>query len=193
MLTVIVLASAPSGAPARSHSHSHVPSCLHLSRGALASLAQTGRLDFRKKVGNLCDFTGAGEHKGHYHTTFDVDVIPYFKSVWDTAKSKAQALAAKHGDDFGENSRKLFFVSGQFTGKGKCNKHNDQPGKGEARFGPACAGEPDAEHFGVYGYGKDKRNGLELMVTAGLTGQRGDVHLSHMIELAKEVISGKIH
>ena len=36
-------------------------------------------------------------------------------------------------------------------------------------------------------------NHLHLMVSAAVTGQRGDVHLSHMLELVKEVISGKIH
>lgn len=192
-LVAIALASVPSGAPAKGHAH--IPSCKHLSQSAMANLAQTGRLDFRKKIGNLCEFTGKGTHHGHYHTTFDVEIIPYIKSVWDEAKSKAQATAAKHGDDFGNASKHLFFVSGEIKNGdlGKCNKHNDKPGEGEAKFGPACKGEPAAVHLGAYGHGTDKRAGLDLMVTVGVTGQRGDVHLSHVLELAKEIISGKIH
>jgi hypothetical protein len=31
------------------------------------------------------------------------------------------------------------------------------------------------------------------MVSAGVTGQQGDVHLSHMLALVKDIISGKIH
>ena len=162
----------------------------------MANLAQTGRLDFRKKVGNLCEFTGPSEHRhGHYHTTFDVQIIPYIKTIWDIAKSKAESSAAKEGSDFGNSSKQLFFVSGKVKHDtlDKCNKHNDKPGEGEAKFGPACVGEPAADHIGAYGYGIDKRNGLKLMVVAGVTGEQGDVHLSHMLELVKEIISGKIH
>jgi hypothetical protein len=161
----------------------------------MANLAQTGRLELRKKIGNLCEFTGAGTHRGHYHTTFEVQIIPYIRNVWDEAKSKAQAAAAKNGDDFGNASKQLFFVSGEIKSGdlGDCNKHNDKPGEDEAKFGPACKGEPVANHFSAYGNGTDKRVGLHLMVSVGVTGQRGDVHLSHMLELAKEIISGKIH
>jgi hypothetical protein len=31
------------------------------------------------------------------------------------------------------------------------------------------------------------------MVSAGLTGQQGDVHLSHVLGVVKEVLSGKLH
>jgi hypothetical protein len=161
----------------------------------MATLAQTGSLDFRKKIGNLCEFTGKGTHHGHYHTTFEVQIIPYIQNIWDTAKSDAQSSAAKNGDDFGETNKHLFFVSGELRSRdlGKCNKHNDRPGRDEAKFGPACKGEPAADHLSVYGNGTDKRAGRRLMVSAGVTGQQGDVHLSHMIELVNEILSGKIH
>lgn len=193
-MLVIALAAVPSKAPAKSHRHARLPSCSHLPRSAMASLAQTGELHFLKKIGHLCEFTGKGEHHGHYHTTFDVQVIPYIKQVWDEAKSKARSLAAKNHDDFGDASKKMFFVTGELRsgGDGPCNKHDDKPGEGEAKFGPACAGEPNAVHIGVYGHGPDKHNGLDVMVTTGVTGQQGDVHLSHMLELAKRIISGKI-
>ena len=38
-------------------------------------------------------------------------------------------------------------------------------------------------HCSVYGNGTDKRLHLHLMVSAGVSGQRGDVHLSHMLAL----------
>jgi hypothetical protein len=192
-LVALTVALAPSSAPAKGHSH--VPKCTHVSRKAMAKLAQTGTLDLLKKIGNLCEFTGKGEHKKHYRPTFEIQIVPYFSSVWNLAKSKAKSTAAKNGDDFGETNKHLFFVSGEIKSSdlGKCNKHNDKPGQGGAKFGPACKGEPVADHFTVIGNGTDKRAGLKLMVSAGLTGQRGDVHLSHMIELVKEILSGKIH
>lgn len=175
--------------------HSHIPNCSALSRSAIAKLAQTGHLKLEKKVGNLCEFTGKGEHHGHYKTTLDVQVIPYIKSIWQTAKSDAQSTAAKNGSTYGENSKKLFFVTGLITGKGKqqCKKDLGKPGHGQSKFGPVCATEPNATHVGVYGNGTDMRNGLHLMVSAAVTGEEGDVHLSHMLKLVKDVISGKIH
>jgi hypothetical protein len=192
-LLAMALVLSPSAAPAKGHAH--IPKCAHLSRSAMAKLAQTGSLDFRKKIGNLCEFTGKGTHHGHYHATFEVQIIPYVKKIWDTAKSDAKSSAAKNGDDFGETNKHLFFAGGEIkhSDLGKCNKHNDQPGQGGAKFGPACKGEPAADHFSAYGNGTDKRAGLKLMVSAGVTGQRGDVHLSHIIELVKEILSGKIH
>jgi hypothetical protein len=32
-----------------------------------------------------------------------------------------------------------------------------------------------------------------LMVSAGVTGQEGDAHLSHVLELVKEILSGQLH
>jgi hypothetical protein len=43
------------------------------------------------------------------------------------------------------------------------------------------------------GMGKIKRSHLRLMVSAAVVGQQGDSHLSHMLALVQDVISGKIH
>jgi hypothetical protein len=103
--------------------------------------------------------------------------------------------AAKNGTTFGQSSKQLFFVTGEETGEGlqPCEKDLGTPGKGQSKFGPVCATEPDASHIGGYGNGTDKRNHLHLMVSVAVTGQLGDVHLSHLIKLVTDVISGKIH
>ena len=97
---------------------------------------------------------------------------------------------------FGQSSSKLFFVGAEDTDAGlsPCSEGDyGTPGHGESQFAPVCSPEPSVEHFNAYGHGTDKRTHSQLMVTAGLTGQEGDVHLSHLIELVKEVISGTIH
>ncbi len=113
----------------------------------------------------------------------------------DTAKNDAAASASKNGSDYGEVNSKLFFVSGKLTDKGlpPCTKDYGSPGKGQSKFGPVCSPEPGAAHFGAYGHGTDKRLHLNVMVSVGLIGEEGDVHLSHALELAKEIISAKIH
>lgn len=171
----------------------HFPSCSALSHKALADIAQTGTLKLEKKIGNLCIFYG--EHRGHYKPALDVQMIPYIKSIWDLAKTDAVKSAAKDGDDYGQVNSKMFFVSGKKSDAGlpPCSKDYGSPGKGQSKFGPACSPEPDLEHFTVIGNGTDKRNGLHVMVSGALSGQEGDVHLSHVITLVKEVISGKLH
>lgn len=191
-LTVSVALLPGVAASRTSRTKRHIPNCKKLPRSKMADIAQTGRLTFRKKIGNLCEFTG--HHPNHYEPTFDITVVSYKKSIWDSAKSQAQSTAAMEGSDYGDVSRSMFFVQGNLTDKGDapCNKHNGKPGKGGSKFGPACIPEPDAVHIGVYGHGTDKHNGLHLMVSAAVTAQKGDVHLSHMIKLVKDVISGKI-
>jgi hypothetical protein len=59
--------------------------------------------------------------------------------------------------------------------------------------GPACPGQPTEDAFGASGYGPYKSGGQLLIVTVGLTGQLGDVHLSHALALVTQILSGKIH
>jgi hypothetical protein len=191
---LVALVITPTVAAAKK-AHSPIPSCATVSRGEVATLAQTGQLKLEKKIGNLCAFTGNGEHHGHYKPTLSIEIIPYFTSIWDTARSDAVKSGSKDGNTFGQYSKTVFFVTGKDTGEGlqPCEKKLGTPGKGQSKYGPVCATEPDATHIAVYGNGTDKRNHLHLMVSVALTGELGDVHLSHVIELVEDVISGKIH
>ena len=191
---LVAIAITPTVAAAKK-THAQIPNCAAVSRSEIAKLAQTGQLKLLKKVGNLCEFTGAGEHHGHYRPTLGIQIIPYITSIWNTAKSDAMHSGAKNGNTFGQSSKQVFFVTGKDTGSGlqPCQKKLGTPGKGQSKFGPVCATEPDASHIGVYGNGTDKRNHLHLMVSVAVTGQLGDVHLSHVIQVVTDVISGKIH
>lgn len=175
------------------HRHHHFPSCLHISRTKLAALAQTGPLTLRKKIGPLCEFTG--HHAKHYEPQFELEIIPYTKKIWDTARSDAMSSASRNGSDYGEFSKTEFFVSGKVTDKGDppCRRGDGSPGKGKSKLGPVCTPEPNADHYAAYAHGTDRRNGLKVMVSTAVIGQQGDVHLSHMLVLAKDVVSGKLH
>jgi hypothetical protein len=191
---LVAIAITPAVAAAKK-TPAQIPNCAGISRSQIAKLAQTGQLKLMKKVGNLCEFTGAGEHKGHYKPALEIQIIPYITSIWDRARSDAVHSGGKNGDTFGQSSKQLFFVTGKDTGQGlqPCQKKLGTPGKGQSKFGPVCATEPDASHISAYGNGTDKRNHLHLMVTVAVTGQLGDVHLSHVIPLVTDVITGKIH
>jgi hypothetical protein len=195
VIAAVALCALPAVAVSKASHHSghHFPSCNRISRTKLAKLAQTGPLTLRKKIGPLCEFTG--HIAKHYEPAFDLEITPYTKGLWNTAKSAAMHAAAKNGSNFGKYSKKEFFVSGDYTDKGlsPCTHRDGSPGKGESKFVPACSPEPEAVHEEAVAYGTDKRKGLKLIVSAAVTGQLGDVHLSHMLELAKEVVSGKLH
>jgi hypothetical protein len=193
VIAALALCGLPAIALSKAAHHGHFPSCTHIERTKLAALAQTGPLTLRKKIGPLCEFTGHIAH--HYEPLFELEIVPYTRTIWDTAKASAMHSAHKNGDDFGESSKTEFFVSGKLTDKGlePCQAGHSTPGKGASKFGPACDPEPAAGHYSAYAHGTDKRNGLKLIVSAAVTGQLGDVHLSHMLELAKEVVSGKLH
>ena len=192
LASLAILPAVASSKTASKH-HGHIPSCSKLSRKEIENLAQTGTLKLQKHIGPFCAFTG--HHPGHYEPTFELGIIPYIASIWETARSDATASAAKNGSDFGQVNSHLFFVSGANTSAGlpPCTAGYGSPGKGQSKVGPACAGEPSMVHYSVYGNGTDTRLHLHLMVSAGVTGQQGDVHLSHVIALVKEIISGKIH
>lgn len=188
MAVVLAVALFPALAASKTTS-ARIPVCTGISRTAMADLAQTGHLKLLKKTGPLCDF--AGEHHGHYKPTLGLEIIPYITKIWDTAKSDAEHTAAKEGYDFGQSSSKLFFVSGEVKSSSTpaCS-----PGQKRPEYGPpACNAQPSWVHYTVIGNGTDKRTHTRLMVSAGVTGQQGDVHLSHVIELVQEVISGKLH
>lgn len=195
LMVALFPALAASKTSHHSHHHhaSHFPSCSHISRPALANLAQTGQLTLRKRTGNLCEFTG--KHPGHYEPRFEIELVPYSQQLWNTIKSDAQSSAAANGDQFGQASPKEVFVVGRSTDSGldPCKKEDGKPGKGESKFAPACAPEPDAVSISVYGHGTDKRLHMDIIVSSAVTGQAGDVHLSHMLQLVKDVVSGKIH
>lgn len=190
-LLAFSLAIAPSSVVAKtSHgSRGSVPPCSSLSRMAIASLAGTGPLTLKAKIGNLCEF--AGQISGHYTPMLDIQIEPYVPAIWNTAQTDAMKSATAQHSTFGRFSSKLFFVSGSKSseGLGACEGKTIAPGQP----GPDCAGEPEMVHFNAIGYGRYKSGPLKLMVSTGVTSQLGDTHLSHMISLVQKLLSGKIH
>jgi hypothetical protein len=98
--------------------------------------------------------------------------------------------AAREGKDFGalparHNPWKAaFFVAGMASNGGL---ESCPPGHTLPMFGPPqCSGDPDWTTINVDSYSS------KLMVSVGIGAQQGDVHLVHVIELNKEILSGKI-
>jgi hypothetical protein len=180
-----VVAKTPHGGPGSA------PSCSLLSRVAIANLVGTGSLTLQGKIGNLCEFTG--HLPGHYLPMLDIQIEPYFPTVWKAAQSAAMKSAAAQHSTYGRFSSKLFFVSGDKTSEGlpACEEGNTIIGPLQAA--PECAGQPELVHFNAIGYGPYRSGSLQLMVSAAVSSQVGDTHLSGVIALVQRLLSGKIH
>ena len=164
-----------------------IPSCATLSRTSLASLAGTGPLTVLKLIGPLCTFTG--RIAGHYRPTLEVEIVPYSKPLWAAATGVHPADAT-----VGHANAKLFFWTATVTSE---SAGDTSPCTAEdvitRENGPACPGQPTQDAFGATGYGPYKSGAPQLIVTVGLTGELGDVHLSHALALVTQILSGKIH
>ena len=165
-----------------------IPSCTRLPTKTMAKLLGTGPLKRIHRTANLCSWKGT--KSGHYGQLLGIDIIPGIKSIYATAESDGKAAAAKNGDSFGTLSSRhnpwkaAFFVTGTMTDAGlpPCSAKHKRPPFGP----PKCSGDPEWTTFNVDSYDS------KLMVSVGIAAQQGDVQLSHVIELNKEILSGKI-
>ena len=180
-----VVAKTPPGGSGRA------PSCSSLSRSSIANLVGTGPLTRQETIGNLCEFTG--HIPGHYLPMLDIQLEPYFPTVWKAAQGAAMKSAVTQHSTYGRVSSKLFFVSGDKTSKGLPMCEEGNAIIGPVQQVPECAGQPELVHFNVIGYGPYKSGSLQLMVSAAVSAQVGDTHLSRMIALVQRLLSGKIH
>ena len=156
----------------------------------MASVIGTGPLRFKDRTphSNLC--TWQAKVPGHYHELLSIDVVPAYKSVYSLAESDAIKTAAAQHQDFGTLSahhnpwKAAFFVTGTTTNAGlePCPPAHKLPKYGP----PQCSADPDWTVINVNSYDS------KLEVATGIVAQQGDVHLSHMIELNREILSGKI-
>jgi hypothetical protein len=163
------------------------PNCASLSRSALASVGGTGPLAVLRITGPLCTFIG--RVPGHYRPTLEVEIVPYSTALWHAATGVHPPHATT-----GYFNPKLYFWSQAVTSESQGNTSSCEATDVVANeTGPACAGQPDGDAFGASGYGPYKSGALKVIVTVGLTGQQGDVHLSHALALVMEILSGKIH
>lgn len=169
------------------------PSCSSISRSKMAQLAQTGHLKLTHHNGPLCQFNG--HHPGHYVPQLVLEIVPYSKKLWKQAKADAKKSAAKNGSQFREKGSNEFDVTGKYTDQGDspCTKSQGKPGHGQSKYAPVCTPEPNAVHYAAYARGTDSRTGGKLMVNVGVVAEQGDVHLSHILKLAPEIVSGMIH
>jgi len=192
---VVAAMTLPAFAAASHTSSPKIPVCSALSRSAIANLVETGPLTLTKRIGNLCTFTGY--RHGHYKPGLTIQIVPWSTTIFSVAERDAKRSEGTFGvvSKALKVGKRAFFVTGTMTSAslGKCGSEEaPEESPLEIRTGPICAGEPALSHVNVVGYGPSP-SGAELMVSAGGVAEQGDISLIHVIELVKDLISGKIH
>ena len=157
----------------------------------MAKVLGSASLVFKGRPGNanLCFWEAI--KPGHYHETLAIDIVPGIKSIYKVAEADGMKNAAKEDKNFGTLSsgrnpwKAAFFVTKSVynDGLGACPPEHVMPAFGP----PECAGDPGWSTIDVDSYNS------KLMVSVGAAGQVGDVYLSHVIALNKEILAGKIH
>jgi hypothetical protein len=168
---------------------SPIPSCSHLSTTAMATVLGSARLSLKEKKANLCIWEAL--RPGHYHETLAIDIIPGIKSIYKLAEADGMKNAAKEGKQFGTlSSRHSPWKAAFFVTKSIYNDGLEPcpPEHTTAPFGPPqCSGDPSWTTIDVDSYNS------KLMLSVGVAAQVGDVYLSHVIALNREILAGKIH
>ncbi len=189
LLALVVAIPALAATVPRKKAKPAIPSCSHLSTTAMARVLGSTSLTLIGKHANLCVWEAT--RPGHYNETLAIDIIPGIKSVYKLAEADGMKNAAKEGKQFGTLFlrhypwKAAFFVTKSTYNDGlePCPPEHTMP-----RYGPPeCSGDPSWTTIDVDSYNS------KLMVSIGAAGQVGDVYLSHVIVLNKEILAGKIH
>jgi hypothetical protein len=190
-LLIVIPALATTSARAKKVTPPSIPSCTHLSTATMAKVLGSASLVFKGRPGNANLCLWEAIKPGHYHETLSIDIIPGIKSIYKVAEADGMKNATKEGKSFGTLSSRhspwkaAFFVTKSVYNDGlaPCAPEHVLPAFGP----PECAGDPGWTTIDVDSYNS------KLMVSVGAAGQVGDVYLSHVIALNKEILTGKIH
>ena len=191
-LALLIAIPSVSATPLRSRATpAGIPSCTHLSTTAMANVLGSPPLRFKGKTprSNLC--TWEAVRPGHYHEALSVDIVPGKRSIYDVAESDGKKSANKRR----KTLRHACCRAQSLEGGVLRQRIGFQQRLGSMHTGtrtadiraPECSSDPDWTTVNVDSYDSS------LMVSVGAVAQLGDVHLSHVIELNKEILTGKIH
>ncbi len=189
LVTLALLLTA--GAAAHSPQHSRVPSCGRLSNRKLSDFFDLGRLKLNSSRDNVC--TWFGKKRGHYHAELQIGIAAGSKSLFATIIKDAKKSASENHARFNQvRTRNPAIIEvikiDSSHSERPCPPHHRLP-----TFGPpTCSGDPTWNTDSVDAYGKLKHGGTPVIVSANSAAELGDVGLHAMVQVAKEILAGKL-
>jgi hypothetical protein len=187
------LSTAQAGAKAHKKKPPKLPACSHLPSSKMAKLFDVSSLKLEGVTPHSDICTWTGKRSGHYHVELQIGFAPGSRSLFDTVKKAAQKSAKRQGARFAtvhKSSPAIIEVS-----KIDRDKHLKRcdPGHKIPQFGPPqCESDPPWYTDSADTYGTMKRGGAHVIVSTNVGIELGDSGLHVMVDLAKDILSGKI-
>lgn len=191
-----------------------VPKCSGFSTGKISSLLMVGRLHLVHTLvnGTSCTYYGVSAAKANalattsvpykqikYIPSLMIAIEPTTKRLFNLQKGLVSHSAGSDDLDFGAVSAKLRLGSEEYFYSGNQTSQGEMPCESEIMYDnwlgpPSCVGEPSLQEVGVLAWIGPSR-GMGTMVNLAAGAQAGLTHLSlsHMLELAKESITGALY
>ena len=170
-----------------------LPACRHLSSSKLSKYFDVGTLKFEGVTPHSDICTWLGKRGGHYHVQLQIGFSPGSKSLFDTVTKAAQKSAKRQGAKFAtvqKSSPSIIEVSKIAHGGSlkPCDSSHKIPDFGP----PQCASDPAWYTDSADAYGRMKKGGANVIVSANAGAELGDTALHSMVTLAKDILSGKV-
>jgi hypothetical protein len=187
------------------------PKCTAFSTHKISDLVEVGKLYFSNSLarGTSCFYYGIPPAQANklatkavpfqqikYVASLQISVLPTTKSLFGLQKRLLQRGAAKQGLEFDAVDRKLRLGSEEYFFSGEVTSNGEMPCDPMIMYDnwtgpPSCVGEPPLKKVGVLAW--IGGNGTGQMINVAAAAQPpARLSISHMLELARETIDGKL-
>jgi hypothetical protein len=211
---MVVLGVAVAVSPAAGMVHPKFPTCKKFATAKVSRVVAVGKLylDHTLVHGTSCTYygvdaakatklatTGVPFSKIKYYPSLMIAVTPATKFLFGLQRKLEKQTASKEGLEFDAVNKRLrftreeYFYTGEISGKDemKCDpqiEYDNWVGP------PECRGEPALKKIGVIAFiptGGDR--GRLLTINATQQAPPGSLSLSHVLELARKTVNGKLY
>jgi hypothetical protein len=172
---------------------SPLPLCAHLSSSRLSKYFDVGQLKYQGVTPHSDICTWLGARSGHYHAQLQIGFAPGSKSLFDAVTTSAEKSAKRQGATFSvvqKSSPAIIEVSKVDHGGSlkPCG-----PGHTIPEFGPPqCESDPAWYSDSADAYGRMKRGGASVIVSANAGAELGDAGVHEMVKLCKDIVAGRV-
>jgi hypothetical protein len=192
--SLAVALALPVAASSANTSPPQLPACAHFSLSQLRQIIVGDEpLKFAGRTAGADICTYHGHLSGRYHLLLQIALFPGSKALFKKLKADAQKSAqAQHAQYHVVKQRnpQIISVNSITTDSGlpACQPHQSLPDFGP----PQCHPQPPWYKSTASAYGTLKGTRQNVIVTAGIGAELGDVSVGSMVQVCKDILSGKL-
>jgi hypothetical protein len=211
---VVILAMVIAASPAAGKTHPTFPTCGAFATGKVSHLVGVGKLhlDHTLAGGTSCTYygvsaaqatklatTGVPYQQIKYYPSLMIAVTPATKVLFDLQLNLEKQTATKEQLQFSAAAKRLRFTREEYFYSGQLTGTNQMPCDPQIEYDnwvgpPECDGEPALKTVGVIAFiPTGGSRGRLLTITATQQAPPGSLSLSHILELARETVTGQLY